>query len=334
MNILSDTLTFLWSGTVRPAARHLGIVAVSAVLVAAAACSADPAADPAASTAATSTTASATTVPQTSAAQQTAMPLQPSVPRPTAPVDALIGAEGHRLHLRCVGEGDTTVLLIAGFTGGAEGWATVEAALTDQARVCSYERPGTGTSDPATTTATFTTQATELHELLDTAGEPGPYVVVGHSFGGAEAVTFAAQYADEVTGLVLVDASPTTWPDAVCAVPDDGTEGAAILDSVCGSFAPTGNSERLDAVLAFAEAARISTLGSLPMAVITADHRELPADLAPSEATRLNEVWDAGQQAWVSLSTDAHLVSVSDTGHHIEIDQPAVVIDEITRLLP
>jgi hypothetical protein len=27
-------------------------------------------------------------------------------------------------------------------------------------------------------------------------------------------------------------------------------------------------------------------------------------------------------------------VSVEHTGHHIEIDQPGVVIDEITRLLP
>ena len=36
----------------------------------------------------------------------------------------------------------------------------------------------------------------------------------------------------------------------------------------------------------------------------------------------------------MALSTDAHLVSVEHTGHHIEIDQPGVVIDEITRLLP
>jgi pimeloyl-ACP methyl ester carboxylesterase len=36
----------------------------------------------------------------------------------------------------------------------------------------------------------------------------------------------------------------------------------------------------------------------------------------------------------MALSAAAHLVSVDDTGHHIEIDQPGVVIDEITDLLP
>ena len=54
-------------------------------------------------------------------------------------------------------------------------------------------------------------------------------MVVGHSFGGAEAVTFASLFADEVTGLVLLDASPTSWPTEVCAVPDDGSDMAAQL---------------------------------------------------------------------------------------------------------
>ena len=108
-----------------------------------------------------------------------------TVARPTATIDELVGAEGARVHVRCVGEGDTTVVLIAGFGGDTTGWANVEPAIAARARVCSYDRPGTGTSDPATATATFTTEATDLHDLLRTIGEPGPYVVVGQSFGGA-----------------------------------------------------------------------------------------------------------------------------------------------------
>jgi pimeloyl-ACP methyl ester carboxylesterase len=200
--------------------------------------------------------------------------------------------------------------------------------------VCTYERLGTGTSDPATSTQTFVTEANDLHTLLGAVGETGPYVVVGHSFGGAEAVTFASTFAHEVTGLVLIDASPTTWPAAVCAVPDSGSAATTMLRGVCDMFAPTGNSEHLDAPAAFAETAKIVSLGSLPIAVITATHRELPADLEASEVLRLNDEWNRGQQAWASLSTAAHLVPVDHTGHHIEIDQPDVVIDEITRLLP
>jgi pimeloyl-ACP methyl ester carboxylesterase len=246
----------------------------------------------------------------------------------------LVGARGERVHIRCVGQGGTTVLLMSGFGTGAEGWAAVEPAIAARARVCSYERPGTGTSDPATSIGTFTTQATDLHALLSTVGEPGPYVVVGHSFGGAEAVTFASLYANEVTGIALIDASPTTWPTSLCAVSADGSEAAAMLQAICGTFAPSGNTEQIDVIAAFAEAATIVSLGSLPMSVITATHRELPADLAASEVDRLNEAWDRGQQDWMALSSAGHLVSVEHTGHHIEIDQPGVVIDEISRLLP
>jgi pimeloyl-ACP methyl ester carboxylesterase len=255
--------------------------------------------------------------------------------RPTETVDRLVGETGRRVHLRCVGRGDTTVMLIAGFGGDLTTWAVVEPALAEHARVCSYDRPGTGTSDPANGTTSFSTQATELHALLALVGEPGPYVLVGHSFGGAQAVMFASLFRDDVIGLVLVDASPTNWPATLCAVPDDGTDAAAMLRATCsGAFLPTGNDEHLDVTAAFAELSSITTLGPLPITVITATERELPADLASSERARLTELWNQGQQNWAALSTAAHLVSVDHTGHHIEIDQASVVIDAITRLLP
>jgi hypothetical protein len=100
------------------------------------------------------------------------------------------------------------------------------------------------------------------------------------------------------------------------------------------AFSPAGNAERLDVAAAFAEMSSIVSLGSLPIAVVTATERVLPAGLAAAEVTRLTEAWNQGQQGWAALSTAAHIVPVDHTGHHIELEQPAVVIDEITRLLP
>jgi pimeloyl-ACP methyl ester carboxylesterase len=162
--------------------------------------------------------------------------------------------------------------------------------------------------------------------LLEEAGEPGPYVVVGHSFGGAEAVTFASTYAGEVAGLVLLDASPTTWPDIVCSVP--------AYEAVCAIMRdPALDPERLDVFPAFAEVATITSLGDLPMSVVTAAHRN-PAGLTPEELTRLDSQWAAGMERWAALSSSSTIVSVDDSGHDIHVDQPQVVIDEIVRLLP
>jgi pimeloyl-ACP methyl ester carboxylesterase len=293
----------------------------------------DPTAPPSLTTDPTTPVASTTPVTVTTPVAVTAV-TTPTALRPTNPIDELVGAEGQRHHIRCTGSGTTTVLLIAGFEEGAENWNKIEPAIAATARVCSHDRPGTGTSDPPTSASTFASQATDLHALLTAIGEPGPYVVVGHSFGGAEAVTFASQYPTEVTGLVLIDASPVAWPAALCAVADDGTETASTLRSFCTSLSdPMGNIEHLDVLAAFTEAAGIDSLGSLPMSVITAVDRQFPG-LGAVELAHLTTAWDQGQQQWLGLSSAAHLLSVQDTSHHIQLDQPDAVINEITQLLP
>ena len=77
----------------------------------------------------------------------------------------------------------------------------------------------------------------------------------------------------------------------------------------------------------------ITSFGDLPMTVITAAHREDPA-LAPAELARLDAAWAVGVQRWAALSPSATIVTVDDTGHHIEVDQPALVIDQVLNLLP
>jgi pimeloyl-ACP methyl ester carboxylesterase len=54
--------------------------------------------------------------------------------------------------------------------------------------------------------------ADELHRLLQNAAVPGPYVLVGHSYGGLVMRMFAARHADDVAGLVLIEpAIPEEW---------------------------------------------------------------------------------------------------------------------------
>lgn len=46
----------------------------------------------------------------------------------------------------------------------------------------------------------------DLHALLAAAHVPGPYVLLGASFGGLLADMYAATYPDDVVGMVLLDA--------------------------------------------------------------------------------------------------------------------------------
>ena len=195
--------------------------------------------------------------------------------------------------------------MIAGWNDDHTSFNTIDTSLESSARVCSYDKFGTGTSDAAPVAQRFTTQARDLHELLQMTGETGPYVVVGHSFGGDVAVTFASEFRDEVQGVLLLDATPTTWNSVLCAVPDDGTTAAAALAQVCAmQAAATNNPEGLEGPAAFAELAEIATLGSLPLIVDTAADRGYAAQGAsPELAAQLTDNWNAGQRHWVSLSS-------------------------------
>ena len=131
-------------------------------------------------------------VPSLTAVGASAVPPN-SDPGSSGVVDELVEVGGARLHVHCSGAGDPTVLLIAGFNDGGDNWGAVKPAISRETRVCSYARFGTGASDPPTTRQTFATSARDLHALLSQIEETGPYVVVGHSYGGAQAVTFAEQ---------------------------------------------------------------------------------------------------------------------------------------------
>jgi pimeloyl-ACP methyl ester carboxylesterase len=248
-----------------------------------------------------------------------------TIERPSQLVDELVSIDNGQMHIRCTGSGTQTVILIAGWDDGGDKWGLIEPAISERARVCSYSKFGTGTSDPPSSNQTFDSEAADLHALLDEAGEPGPYVALGHSFGGAVAVTFASKYADEVSGLVLLDASPTSWPATVCSV-------AAYEGGCAVMHDPTLSPERLDVFRAFEEVATITSLGDLPMTVITAAHRTDPA-LAQSELARLDAVWAEGVDRWAGLSSSSSVVSVEDTGHNIELDQPQLVVGEVLDLL-
>jgi pimeloyl-ACP methyl ester carboxylesterase len=68
-----------------------------------------------------------------------------------------------------------------------------------------YDRTGTGWSDPVALPRSAAAVAEELRELLRSAGVPGPYVLVGHSLGGAYARRFAQLFPQDVAGLVMLD---------------------------------------------------------------------------------------------------------------------------------
>ena len=134
----------------------------------------------------------------------------------------LIDVGGHSLHLRCSGSGSPTVVLEpgAGLMSSVLGW--IAPAVARETRVCVYDRAGHGWSEPPDSPQDGAQIATDLHTLLERGTVPGPYVLAGHSFGGLYVQNFAAQYPDDVAGLVLVDSTGRKSGATPATSPDDG----------------------------------------------------------------------------------------------------------------
>jgi pimeloyl-ACP methyl ester carboxylesterase len=113
---------------------------------------------------------------------------------------------GQRIHLNCNGRGSPTVVFENGAGDFSLVWSLVQPRVAASTRACSYDRAGYAWSDPGQQPRTYEQLSLELHTALERAGERGPFVLVGQSYGGFLVRGFARRYASEVAGMVLVDA--------------------------------------------------------------------------------------------------------------------------------
>jgi pimeloyl-ACP methyl ester carboxylesterase len=123
------------------------------------------------------------------------------------PPGEMVSVGTHSLHINCVGQGSPTVILEAANLGMSAHWVRVQQQLAQTTRVCAYDRAGLGWSERGPEPRDARQVSSELHTLLEGASTEGPYVLVGHSYGGLYARMYAARYSEEVAGVVLVDSS-------------------------------------------------------------------------------------------------------------------------------
>jgi len=117
----------------------------------------------------------------------------------------LIDVGDHKLHINCTGTGSPTVVLEPGLGEPSTAMAWIAPDVAATTRVCVYDRAGRGWSESAGAPQDGAQVATDLHTLLDRAGEHGPYVLAGHSAGGLYVLNFARLYPDDVAGVALLD---------------------------------------------------------------------------------------------------------------------------------
>jgi pimeloyl-ACP methyl ester carboxylesterase len=272
----------------------------------------------------------------------------------------LIDVGGYRLHLYCTGTGrpgSPTVILDGGLGDTSLVWSKVQPGVASFTRVCSYDRAGYGWSDTGPLPRTAGRMVSELHTLLARAGIAGPYVLVGHSYGGLLMQLYTYTYPQQVAGLVLVEsvhADQFRYPElrptggglfTICQAlsPFGIIRLLGFANGFVAEYPPTvqpaakahiyqtracqtynNESAAWYESLAQVRAAR-HPLGHLPLVVLTHG--------IPNSDPQGERDWQALQRNLASLSSDSVHIIATRSGHYIQLEQPELVIAAIKQVL-
>ncbi|MGE0101535.1 MAG: alpha/beta fold hydrolase [Blastocatellales bacterium] len=145
------------------------------------------------------------------------------------PMGKLVDVGGYRLHILAEGDakGGPTLVWISGGHGSGLAMHHLHKRLRGETRSILFDRPGTGWSDTGPFPSSTKREADELNSLLTNTGEKGPFILLGHSYGGLLAANYARRYPKNMAALVLLDPTP---PDVMMYMP--GGEGPNIAGNI------------------------------------------------------------------------------------------------------
>lgn len=273
------------------------------------------------------------------------------------PPGKLVDVNGRIMHINCIGNKSPSIILDSGAGGFSLEWENIQKKLSQYVRVCAYDRAGYGWSEMGLLPRTTKRIANELHTLLKNAGIHGPFILVGHSFGGFTAQYYARRFHDEIVGIVLIDSS---HEEQVLRLPENGKDvvrrslhqdrSNMVTRSVLNEHFPKENAAiaqqlmaRWSSLLTWREEMANYALSSRQLRDI---HNEPLPEVPLVVLTRGKRVWpeteygDAMEASWkelqdelIYLNHNATHVIAENSGHSIHLDEPDLVVDAIHDVL-
>ena len=120
------------------------------------------------------------------------------------PNGSFVTGEGTKLHYIRKGHGIPVVFLHGGILTANDFEKVVDMASSRGYEAIAFDRPGYGYSErPLNETVTPADQARLIHGALQQMGVEKP-IIVGHSWSGLLAMTYALLYPDEISGVVTL----------------------------------------------------------------------------------------------------------------------------------
>jgi pimeloyl-ACP methyl ester carboxylesterase len=245
----------------------------------------------------------------------------------------MVDVGGRSLYIHCEGEGSPAIILVPGEKDSSSTiWEISDLfrKLAATTLTCAYDSPGYGKSDSAPQPRTAQDATDDLHMLLTIGQIPGPYILVGHAFGGWPTILYAAQFSEEVVGMVLMEPyHPDIGYRWSAAFPT-----ASPYDSryVIGLRKIVNEWYNEDYVIISSEQVRaVTSLGDLPLFVIT--NARGYTVFGPEVNQAMNETSWAASEELAALSTNSKWIKIEDSSYIIWEQKPEEVVRAIREMV-
>jgi pimeloyl-ACP methyl ester carboxylesterase len=126
-----------------------------------------------------------------------------------------ITIDSNRIWINTIGienrkEGQPVIVFESGHGTPMGHWDRVLNGVSELAPLITYDRPGIGESEPDSEMPTIKNVSDKLIKILNHLDIEPPYVLVGHSLGGAYVRGFSVYYPELLAGLVIIDPADFT----------------------------------------------------------------------------------------------------------------------------
>ncbi len=237
---------------------------------------------------------------------------------------------GRSLYIECLGSGSPTVVLEAGEGTPGNYMFGFQKILARQYTTCAYDRANVGASDSAPTPRSASDVVNDLHQLLETADVPGPYVLVGQSAGGFFVQLYGRRYPDEVVGMVALNAVPHAHPWLERALPrfnkEERKEELA--------FYRGENDEQIDWLASTKELKKAPPPPPVPFENIISTELQCEGESEeyPGPCLKSYDIYEEIEREVAQQWPEGNYRQVEGAYHEIYLEKPGVVVDTVKRV--
>ncbi|HTA84507.1 MAG TPA: alpha/beta hydrolase [Bacteroidia bacterium] len=244
-----------------------------------------------------------------------------------------IEIQGKKEYVVDKGIGEPVVVFISGLGDDLSSFSEVQKNISKLTRTISYDRAGIGKSESLGNARSIDNISNELNELLTKLDSNQHFILVGHSRAGLIMRYFTNKYPEKVAGMVFIDPTSIEILNKKRAVRTDVDR--MKYDSI--------NKSTYSDTLNFSKTIRNEYYNFYTTDTILVKGKDIPNNIPVTIlASRKynNEKYNKEDidlklelyNSWVKKAPQIKLIVTEKSGHAIQVDEPKLVIKEITSM--